>query len=83
MTKQTHYFDTADEHNYEIAKAAADKFGLEMHSEIRPTCFKQYHFEITARGLDQIVILDMIIAATFAHRGQAESRQELINRIYA
>ena len=81
--KQTHYFDTAHYSNYEIAKAAADKFGLEIHSEIRPTCFKQYHFEITARTLDQIIILDMIIAATFACPGQDESRKELINRIYA
>ena len=80
---QTHYFDTAHYANYEIAKAAADKFGLEMHSEIRPTCFKQYHFEITAHGLDQIVILDMIIAATFACPTQDAHRKELINKIYA
>ena len=83
MTKQTHYFDTADFNNYDLARQAVDRFGLEMHSEIRPTCFKQYHFEITARGLDQICILDMIIGATFAHREQADRRKELINRIYA
>ena len=80
---KTHYFSTANVNNYELARLAADKFGLPMHWEVKPTCCKKYHFDITARDLDEVTILDLIILATTAHTEQAKYREKLIKRIYA
>ena len=46
--KTTHYFDTANADNLNLAERAALKAGLSFYKELRPTCIKKYHFEVTA-----------------------------------
>ena len=77
-----HCFDTANFDNYSIAKKAADKAGMLFYSERRPTCCKQYHFEITAETPAQVSILDLIILATTAHMDQALYKNKLSHYIY-
>lgn len=78
----THCFDTANFDNYNIAKRAAEKAGMGFFSERRPTCFKQYHFEITAETPAQVSALDLIILATTAHAEQALYKSKLSHYIY-
>ena len=79
--KTTHYFDTANADNLNIAERAALKAGLAFYKELRPTCCKKYHFEVTATTPAQDAILTLIILATTAHPEQPEYRKKLAARI--
>ena len=83
MIKNTHIFDTAHHGNYEIAKAAADKAGMQIRSDYRANCFKCYHFEITATTPEQDAILTNIILACTAHGEQAKYKAKILDYIYA
>lgn len=78
----THCFDTANVFSYSIAKAAAKKADMQIKFEHRPTCCKQYHFEITAETPAQVSVLDLIILATTAHAEQALYKSKLSHYIY-
>lgn len=77
MEPVKHYFDTAHIGNYDIAKAAAEKAGMEFRSDYRHTCIKKYHFEITAETPEQDAVLTNIILATTAHQEQEIYRKKL------
>lgn len=78
----THCFDTANVFSYSIAKAAANKAGMQIKFEHRPTCCKQYHFEITAETPAQVSVLDLIILATTAHAEQPKYKSALLRYVY-
>ena len=79
--KTTHYFDTANADNLNIAERAALKAGLAFYKELRPTCIKKYHFEVTATTPAQDAILNLIILAVTAHPEQPEYKRKLVARI--
>ena len=79
--KTTHYFDTANADNLNIAERAALKAGLDFYKELRPTCIKKYHFEVTATTPAQDAILNLIILAVTAHPEQPEYKRKLVARI--
>ena len=79
--KTTHYFDTANADNLNIAERAALKAGLSFYKELRPTCIKKYHFEVTATTPAKDAILTLIILATTAHPEQPEYKRKLAERI--
>ena len=82
MINNKHFFDTAHFNNYELAKAAAEKSGMDFRYEYRPTCCKCYHFELTAHNLDQVAILDNVILACTVHKEQYKYIRELTEYIY-
>lgn len=79
--KTTHYFDTANADNLNLAERAALKAGLTFCKELRPTCIKKYHFEVTATTPAQDAILTLIILATTAYTEQPEYKRKLAARI--
>ena len=79
--KTTHYFDTANADNLNIAERAALKAGLAFYKELRPACIKKYHFEVAATTPAQDAILNLIILAVTAHPEQPEYKRKLVARI--
>lgn len=77
MIHNKHIFDTEHASNYSIAKAAAEKAGMQFFSDYRANCFKCYHFEIIAETFEQDAVLTNIILATTAHQEQDLYRKKL------
>lgn len=82
MIHNKHIFDTADPNKYELAKAAAEKAGMEFRSDYRVNCFKCYHFEIIANTFDQDCVLNNIVLATWTHPEMEKYRKKIIDYIY-
>lgn len=79
--RNTHTFITANYDNAERCKQVANAFGLEIHSEYKPTCIKCYHITLTATTTLQDEILNLCILACTAHAEQDKYKKKLAERI--
>ena len=85
---QKYILDTANYSKYKLAKKAAEKAGLTVYKEYRPTCCKCYHLETIADGktaeetLDKMYIQDLIASASFDRPGVHEDIAKLAAYTY-
>lgn len=74
-------FDTANIDNRNLAKRAAEALGLGFSEEIRTTCCKKYHFDITAYDFEQVRVLGIMILALTEHSESDKYKAELLDKI--